>query len=374
MKIRKRVAIITLPLGENYGGILQAYSLQKIVHNLGMNVVTASIPKQNSLKLLANRVIKTVLHIVKSSVSNMTSKDILIKTEKTRQFVNKYIKTIDKKHLHNDDFDVYIVGSDQVWRAKYVNISDYMLNFATAKTGAVKISYAASFGKDDLNEYRNSDIKESSRLAKNFDGISVRERSGVKLAEKHWGVKALHHIDPTMLIPKKQYNNLIKSNQGDTYKPEGKLFVYILDKSSEKENIVEKTSQLSGLKSFGFMPPSTNSKRAFRNNPEKYKLPSVEQWLRSFRDADFVVTDSFHGCVFSIIYNKPFIAIGNKSRGLSRFTSLLELFGLESRLVGSQSEVNEHLVGSNIDWRKVNSVLKNEQQRSRKYLEENLNA
>ena len=91
MKIRKRVAIITLPLGENYGGILQAYSLQKIVHNLGMNVVTASIPKQNSLKLLANRVIKTVLHIVKSSVSNLTSKDILIKTEKTRQFVNIYI-------------------------------------------------------------------------------------------------------------------------------------------------------------------------------------------------------------------------------------------------------------------------------------------
>ena len=370
----KKAVIITLPLGENYGGILQAYALQKVISDLGMNAVTVHISKQRRLTITIKMVAKTILHVIKPSISNLTSKDTLIKTEKTRQFVNKNIKTIDKRHLYNDDFDAYIVGSDQMWRAKYVNIPDYMLNFTTAKTSAVKISYAASFGKDDLNEYRNSDMKESSRLAKNFDGISVRERSGVKLAEKHWGVKALHHIDPTMLIPKKQYDSLIKSNQVNTYKPEGKLFVYILDKSSEKEKIVEKTSQLSGLKKFGFMPPSTNSKRAFRNNPEKYKLPSVEQWLRSFRDADFVVTDSFHGCVFSIIYNKPFIAIGNKSRGLSRFTSLLKLFGLENRLIGSQSEVNECLVGSNIDWRKVNAVLKNEQQRSRKYLEENLNA
>lgn len=372
MKLRKRAAIITLPLGENYGGILQAYSLQKIVHSLGIDVVTASIPKQSRLKLLAKRIAKTALHIMKPNISNMTSKDILTKTEKTRQFVNKYIKTIDEKRLYGDNFDAYIVGSDQVWRAKYVNIVDYMLGFATAKAGAVKISYAASFGKDNLNEYRNSDIKESSKLAKNFNGISVRERSGVKLAEKHWGVKALHHVDPTMLVPKKQYDSLIKSNQ-NTCRPDGKLFVYILDRSSEKEKIVEKTSQLLGLKSFGFMPPSTNSRRTFRNNPEKYKLPLVEQWLRSFRDADFVVTDSFHGCVFSIIYNKPFIAIGNKSRGLSRFTSLLELFDLENRLISSQSEMNECLVSSNIDWRKVNAVLKNEQRRSRKYLKENLN-
>lgn len=78
MKIRKRAAIITLPLGERYGGILQAYSLQKIIHNLGMDVVAISIPRQSPLKLLANRVIKTTLHIVKPGVLNMTSKDILI--------------------------------------------------------------------------------------------------------------------------------------------------------------------------------------------------------------------------------------------------------------------------------------------------------
>ena len=121
------------------------------------------------------------------------------------------------------------------------------------------------------------------------------------------------------------------------------------------------------------MPPGTSSKKIFRNDPEKYKLPLVEQWLCSFRDANFIITDSFHGCVFSIIYNKPFIAIGNKSRGLSRFTSLLKLFGLEGRLVDCLSEVNEDVVNMNIDWRKVNAILKDEQRRSRKFLKENLN-
>ena len=120
-----------------------------------------------------------------------------------------------------------------------------------------------------------------------------------------------------MLISKKHYNSLIKNNQKNVCKPEGELFVYILDESSEKEKVVEKVSRLLGLKSFAFMPPGTSSKKIFRNDPEKYRLPLVEQWLCSFRDANFIITDSFHGCVFSIIYNKPFIAIGNKSRGLS---------------------------------------------------------
>ena len=119
------------------------------------------------------------------------------------------------------------------------------------------------------------------------------------------------------------------------------------------------------------MLPGTSSKKIFRNDPEKYKLPLVEQWLCSFRDANFIITDSFHGCVFSIIYNKPFIAIGNKSRGLSRFTSLLKLFGLEGRLVDCLSEVNEDVVNMNIDWRKINAILKDEQRRSRKFLKEN---
>lgn len=373
MKLKKQAVIITLPLGENYGGILQAYSLQKTIHDLGVDAVTTSIPKQGRFKLFVKRIAKTILHIIKPNISNMTSKDVLIKTEKTRQFVNKYIKTVNEKRLYDNGFDAYVVGSDQVWRAKYVKVADYLLGFAVDRMNSVKISYAASFGKDDLSEYSDSDVKESSRLAKNFDSVSVREESGVKLVEECWGIKALRHVDPTMLIPKKHYNSLIKNNQKNVCKPEGELFVYILDESSEKEKVVEKVSRLLGLKSFAFMPPGTSSKKIFRNDPEKYKLPLVEQWLCSFRDANFIITDSFHGCVFSIIYNKPFIAIGNKSRGLSRFTSLLKLFGLEGRLVDCLSEVNEDVVNMNIDWRKVNAILKDEQRRSRKFLKENLN-
>ena len=83
MKLKKQAVIITLPLGENYGGILQAYSLQKTIHDLGVDAVTTSIPKQGRFKLFVKRIAKTILHIIKPNISNMTSKDVLIKTEKT---------------------------------------------------------------------------------------------------------------------------------------------------------------------------------------------------------------------------------------------------------------------------------------------------
>lgn len=92
----------------------------------------------------------------------------------------------------------------------------------------------------------------------------------------------------------------------------------------------------------------------FSNDLEKARFPSVESWLQSFRDAKFIVTDSFHGTVLSILFNKPFIAVGNSARGMARFESLLSQFGLTDRLVESPEEVSPKLVHSQIDWKAVN--------------------
>jgi len=120
------------------------------------------------------------------------------------------------------------------------------------------------------------------------------------------------------------------------------------------------------------MPSTCNSRKEFHKNPERFVLPPVTQWLQSFMDAKFIVTDSFHGCVFSIIFNKPFIAIGNEGRGLTRFISLLKVFKLENRLMLKSSELTDTLIFSDINWDQVNEIIKLEQARSTEFLNKNL--
>ena len=102
-------------------------------------------------------------------------------------------------------------------------------------------------------------------------------------------------------------------------------------------------------------------------------MPSVEQWLDGFNKAKFVVTDSFHGCVFSIIFRKPFIAIGNASRGMARFESLLRMFKLENRLILSEDNLTEELLNSEIDYDAVHEILTKERKKAVKFLEDAIN-
>jgi len=98
-------------------------------------------------------------------------------------------------------------------------------------------------------------------------------------------------------------------------------------------------------------------------------FPPVEEWIRGFIDAEFVVTDSFHGTVFSILFNKPFVSIGNKGRGLSRFTSLLKMFKLENRLIFNSEYCNLDNLNS-IDWERTNSILRDKREKSLRFLYE----
>ena len=141
-----------------------------------------------------------------------------------------------------------------------------------------------------------------------------------------------------------------------------------MDESTEKNTIISIIS-----KEKGFTPFCVNSKYDNEEAPleERIQQP-VEKWLRAFYDAEFVITDSFHACVFSIIFNKPFIVYGNKERGYARFESLLSLFALEDRLVSSPCEVNKVLQAT-IDWDRVNSIRKQKKEESLSFLTNNLN-
>lgn len=137
----------------------------------------------------------------------------------------------------------------------------------------------------------------------------------------------------------------------------GMFLTIVLDKSKEKKEIIQSTCKLLDKDFFATYPEYSEKEVRKIKDYTEYTYPPIEEWIRSFYDADFVITDSFHGTVFSIIFNKPFISIGNESRGKARFTSLLSMFNLENRLVSHASEINPELVNAPIDFDMVNSKL-----------------
>lgn len=328
-----KIGILTLPLHTNYGGILQAYALQTVLERMGHEVVvidTPNVKAMPSFLIVGKRITKRVLgKRVEIFLERRHNREYPIISQYTQPFIDKYIhrKVVNSPdELQESDFDAIVVGSDQVWRPKYYGkIENAYLAFA--KSWQIKrIAYAASYGTDEW-EYTPEQTKRCGELLKKFDAVSVREASGVELCKAHFGVESLHVLDPTMLLDKEDYICLIEA--AGTPKSKGALLNYVLDETPAKCALIEKIAKDKGL-----VPFRVNSRVENRTAPLEERIqPPVEEWLRGFYDAEFVVTDSFHACVFSILFGKPFVVVGNKERGMARFDSLLKMFGLEDRLV-----------------------------------------
>src|SRR5690554_2827249 len=342
-----KIGILTQPLHNNYGGLLQNFALQTTLKKLGHESQTINIKNRENLKLrkYASLLKRTVLKLSGQKIRVRawpTEEEKEIISKYTQQFIKKNITTtdlitkkVDEKLIDKHSFDAYIVGSDQVWRPKYSpQLPTYFLDFLKHNSDVKKIAYAASFGVDYW-EFNESQTAEFKRLIKLFDAVSVREDSGIDLCKKHFDVEAVHLLDPTMLLTKDDYITLVEKE--NIKESSGNLFTYILDSSREKNSIIEEIANKYNLKPFSVMQPKRFSDKD-RKGIDECVFPPVEQWIRGFMDAEFVVTDTFHGTVFSIIFNKPFISIANESRGTTRFTSLLKLFQLEDKLVHPLSD------------------------------------
>lgn len=374
--------IFTLSLmNGNYGGVLQAYALQKVISDMG-NVVTTNVPYEYRItpRKIAGNILKKLKRATNNNVifddSPNRKNDPRVKN--LLNFIRNNMDTDDlqrgskrpRKSLIKK-FDIIIVGSDQVWRKKYAKIPTYFLDFAQG-LNVKRIAYAASFGLNNVSEYTPKLVKRASKLAKKFDAISVREKSGVSICSENLGVNAQAVIDPTMLIDVKDYTKLVNDDP-NVMKSTGEIFTYILDNTAEKNEIINKVISVLGLTSFGILPEKPKSKSDLFNNPEKYTAPTVTQMLKSFIDSKFIITDSFHGCTFSIIFNKPFIAIGNKNRGLERFCSLLKTFNIENRLILSSNELTDELISQSMNWNEINKTLFIEKNASLKFLTDEMN-
>lgn len=358
-----KIGILTLPLHTNYGGILQAYALQTVLERMGHEVVVLN--KERHLKTnyfrLVFRVIKKMLgYNTFIFYERHTNHAIDIKEKYTSQFVSKHIHSLKFRSFNDimfEIFDAIVVGSDQVWSSMHgKSFCGSVINAFLPFTEGIKlkrIAYAASFGKDNW-EYSEKETEQAKKMLAIFDGISVRESSGVELCARHLDTKAITTLDPTLLLETKDYLHLI--NQRELNPEKNEMLIYVIDNSKDKSHIVDTV----GL-SLQLTSNIVNS-RAEDCSGEKYELkdmvqPPVESWLKAFWNASFVVTDSFHACVFSILFRKDFIAIGNKERGLARFCDLLSSLGLESRLVLDSSDLTDNLIYSKIDYKQVYEKL-----------------
>lgn len=369
-----KIGILTLPLHTNYGGILQAYALQTILERMGHEAIVLGKKNHAQLPPLWKMPLSYSKRLIKKFILGEKSirifheqwynKTYPIVSQYTQKFIDKYINYVtpgDLSSLNPNDFDAIVVGSDQIWRPIYYRkIENAFLAFAE-EWKIKRIAYAASFGTDQW-EYTSDQTEKCKNLVKKFDAVSVRESSAVNLCKEHFGINALHVLDPTMLLNKNDYISLFEASQ--TPKSPGNLLVYILDETHEKAELVDKIAKEKGL-----IPFMVNSLVDNQYAPlEKRIQPPIENWLRGFYDAEFVITDSFHGCVFSIIFGKPFIAYGNIKRGLSRFNSLLKMFSLEDRLTTSNN-INQL---NDIDWNLIEKKLNDLRIESFDFLKNNL--
>lgn len=358
------IGIVTQPLSRNYGGILQNYALQQTLIKLGHTPYTFDLRTLFTWEVWTKSTIKNIIKCIigrpykfHQTIFEIESQEKILRSfvEKNISIIKPRIKRLTIDLILKNNIEAVIVGSDQVWRPKYnYCIEDMYLDFVK-DIDVKKIAYAASFGTDEW-EYTEGQTLVCKSLAQKFDAISVREKSGVDLCKNYLGVEALHLFDPTLLLTKEEYKQLL------THIPVPKvqyLFAYILDSSCEKIRYIKHCADEMGLE--------VRIKGADTNLSVD---DSIENWLANFRDAKYVITDSFHGSVFSIIFNKPFITLGNKDRGMARFKSLLEAFELENRLIDLSE--NEFVSDRTIEWTIVNSKIEAFRNKSYDFLSTNL--
>ena len=373
-----KIGILTQPLRTNYGGLLQCWALQRALRELGHEAwVVQRQTDWHSFGWWAGNAAKNVVRLLlgRPTMRVPRRKEENQIRQHTRRFVEGQIvprtsPIYSTRGLRADyarrQYDAYVVGSDQVWRPVYSPCQpDFFLGFLPGEARVRRVAYAASFGTDEW-EFSARLAARCRALAGKFDAVSVRESGGVGLCRAHLGVAAEHVLDPTLLHGREAYEGLV-SEAGEP-RSAGDFFCYVLDRSAETEALKRNVAESLGVTAFEVMPRVPGAAPAGTPMADRV-FPSVTAWLRAFMDAEYVLTDSFHGSVFSIIFHRPFVALGNAGRGQARFHSLLGLFGLEDRLVttGRAEDVAEKL-REPIDWARVDRIKRAWQAKSREFL------
>lgn len=349
-----KIGIATFQWADNYGAVIQAHALQFFLKKMGHEVEIINYqPKSKSTGVRQ--------YLAKTPTQFLLKWEAVFKRKTFERFRKQKMKrtrgilrsSSDLKE-YRDYFDILITGSDQVWNPKWLIQQEGLwdlcfLRFAGIQTR--KISYAASFGHSDISTM-NTEWQDSIRNdLTSFYAISVREQSGLSIVHSLTNrTDAVFVIDPTLLFERSYFDDLI----GFSKIKKSYLFCYILhgleqDSSFIKQHLSEslklKTLNCDGKKS-----------RLHKD----YVLPNPIKWLQLIRDASFMLTNSFHGVVFCLIFHTPFIVClinGEIGTMNSRIFDLLSYVGLSSRIINPEQTQMSEVYKEEIDWNYIDNKI-----------------
>jgi len=330
--LSKKIVIHTLPVGHNIGGALQCIALSEVVSRFGCEV---KLLNYTPFWVFFKRKLKTFL-----GISIKIEMDGLENINLTKKI---YFESCVRRYLLKNSVSLLLVGSDQVFRYSYLN--NAKLYYSQIDIAPVKYaSYACSAGGATLGLPSSYDAAEIFGM---FDEISIREAS---LKKDPWlkDKKTRVDLDPTLLLDADFYRHSFSLSENKNIVKKS-VFSYILDPVTDLNIDSE------------FIVDSYNKSHGSLESVPKI---SIKNWLNRLSQAQYVITDSYHGMLFSIIFKKKFVVFPNHNRGLERFKEVIVKLGLPNDVIST----NEKVVFQNIDWELVEKKLSMEKNKSIEYL------
>lgn len=375
-----KVGIITLHRVLNFGSVLQAYCTCTILKRFGFDseIINYMKPRYTILGAI-ERIFKEVFHekeknnfILKIRLFLMRLLSYTIQYRNFEKFVSFYLPVTQARFTTFESIlkappqaDIYLTGSDQVWNSEYSGIVDrsHFLDFAPP--GKPRIAYAASFGRDKL---RSEEIDETRKLLSKYSAISLRESSGVQIVDDLGISGAQHVLDPTLLLSREAW-----AKEFDLGRPKENRYLLIYSVERSLDKVVYSAARKIGdaLKLQLIFLSQAAKLTTMRGCELQRSFSKVEDFLRYFYHADFVVVSSFHGTAFAINFNRSFVSILPPRFG-ARPRSLLNLVGLNERIV--ENDVSIDRVTIPIDYSIVNSILEREREKSLSFIKASLNS
>jgi polysaccharide pyruvyl transferase WcaK-like protein len=361
-----KISVITLHHVTNFGSMLQTYAMQTHLKSMGYEVEFVDfVPKGLTFHRAifpANNYssfMKKTVRFIPAIVCNAIQFAIV------NSFIKTYIHVTPKRYSCYADIvhdvpvaDIYLSGSDQVWNTQNSNPKDdlqaYYLNFAPE--GCKRVAYAGSFGKTNFSSQEACEIAE---YLKKYTAISVREDSGLATLRELDVPNGVHVLDPTFLLEPQDWLELIKHKKVPKL---GYVFVYNLNRNktiNRYAQIIAKEKKLRIINfadTFEFIP-----------NAQNRLINTALDFVNHIANADYVITDSFHGTSFSLIFSRQFVCV-SPPKYSTRLGSILNKVGLENRMFfGDTIDMSIALTSVNYDW--VSSVLKKEKEKSKSFLQ-----
>lgn len=373
-----RVGILTYHFSENYGALFQAYALRKWFLEQGHDAEFVNYHPDHvegggnfQLNNLFSKKNAKVLYL---KISTLKRKWLGNKKQKDDfdYFRKHYLGVVEPEYKSISElesaalkFDLLVCGSDQVWNPseQYGLDPAYFLNFSTSNPNARRISYAPSFGRSTID---SSYYQQLTDLIHGLDGVSVREQSGAEIVHTLLGYKPICVPDPTFLL--EDYSHITTPYPLASTKY---VFCYGLRSRAIIGSVAESIAKQ--LNADLYSP--YNPHRRWKEIGETV-YPCPRQWLYLMRNAEFVVTNSFHGTALAILLNKPFVVVGlndSKASLNTRALNLLASVGVENRFINVNDTTKTHLLlNERIDWDAVNHRISTLRQTGTSFLNEQI--